>query len=365
MMAESQPLDKLLLSLTLTLVGVGFFISTSAALGLFATGQASFLSRAVRQFFLGVIGGSAVMVLLSKIPYTYWRQYALPIFVGSLAVTGLVFVPGLGFSHGGAVRWIDLGIITVQPVELLKIGFVIYAAGWVSYAGDKITDWKYSVLPFVLMLTIVGFVLLMQPDTGSFLVIVAAAGAMFIVAGTRWQHILVIMLLGGGGLATLAWMRPYIQERLEAFLNPAANPFGASYQIQQSLIAIGSGQWFGRGLGQSIQKFNYLPEPTSDSIFAVFAEEWGFVGAVVLLILFAAFILRGYKIAADSPDRFSRTLVVGLITLIGAQVFINIGGMLGVIPLTGLPLIFISHGGTALMAALASVGIVLNVSRYT
>jgi cell division protein FtsW len=357
--------DSLLVTLTLILVAIGFIILLSASMGLFATGEVSFLSVAVRQLFLGIIGGAIVMYGISKVPYTVWREYALPIFAGAIGITCLTFIPGLSFSHGGATRWIDLGFITVQPVELLKIGFVVYAAGWASYVGDDITDWKYSLLPFGIMLAVISAILLLQPDTGNLVVIAVAGGAIFLAAGACWRHIVYLILLGGAGLGGLMLWRPYIQERIMTFLEPAVNPFGAGYQIQQSLIAIGSGQWLGRGFGQSIQKFNFLPEPVSDSIFAVFAEEWGFVGSALLLILFTAFILRGYKIAADSPDQFSRLLVVGLVSLIAAQVFINVGAMLGVLPLTGLPLTFISHGGTAIMASLVSVGIILNVSRYT
>jgi cell division protein FtsW len=196
-------------------------------------------------------------------------------------------------------------------------------------------------------------------------VIGLTAIAMFIAAGARWTHIAALAATGAAGLASLAYVRPYIQERLLTFLNPATDPLGAGYQIKQSLIAVGSGKWFGRGFGQSIQKFNFVPEPVGDSIFAIFAEEWGFFGSVVLIALFIAFALRGYKIAADAKNPFAQLLVVGLVTLIAVQSFVNIAAMIGILPLTGLPLIFVSHGGTALFVALASVGIILNVSRST
>ena len=363
-MSAKNNVDRILLTLTCILLAIGFFILVSASLGLFAAENINLVSLLVRQLFLGIAGGVAVMFAVSRIPYTFWRSYALPVFIGSLILTALTFVPGLSFSHGGATRWIDLGVITFQPVELLKIGFVIYAAGWCAYAGDKITNWRYSLLPFAIIVGLVSALLLAQPDTGSLLVIAITAGAIFVAAGTRWLHICIAFVVSGAGLGFLAWTRPYLQERILTFLNPTANPFGSGYQVQQSLLAVGSGDWFGRGFGQSIQKFSFLPEPTSDSIFAVFAEEWGFIGAAVLLVLFTAFILRGYVIAADSPDTFSRLLVVGLISLIAVQAFVNIGGIIGLLPLSGLPLPFISHGGTALVATLTSVGIVLNVSRH-
>jgi cell division protein FtsW len=299
----------------------------------------------------------------SRVPITFYKTYASALFFIPLLLTILVFVPAISTSFGGASRWIDLGIITFQPTELLKIGFVIYCAGWATTAGEDIKDWRKGALPFSIIIATVAGVLLAQPDTGSFLVIALAAGAMFIVAGARWLHISAIVGMAAGGLAVLALARPYIRERLVTFFNPSFDPLGAGYQIQQSLIAVGSGEWFGRGVGQSIQKFGFIPEPMSDAIFAVFAEELGFVGAAILVLLFLAFGLRGYTIAEKASDKFTTLLVVGLVSMITAQVFVNIGATLGLLPLTGLPLIFISQGGTALAMALISVGIILAASR--
>jgi cell division protein FtsW len=192
-----------------------------------------------------------------------------------------------------------------------------------------------------------------------------ASGAMFFVAGAELKHIGGII---GSGIALsglLILVRPYIRDRIMIFLNPASDPLGAGYQIQQSLIAVGSGRFTGRGLGQSIQKFSYLPEPIGDSIFAVYAEEWGFVGCLVLLSLFAVLLVRGLRIAAHAPNTFSRLIVVGIVVSIISQAWLNIASMLGVFPLSGLPLTFVSHGGTALFFALAQMGVVLNVSKHT
>lgn len=362
---QDQDFDNLFFGLIVTLVILGFFIFISASLGLYAQQGLSLMAVATRQFLLGVVGGLAAMWVVSWIPYTFWKRFAIPIFLLSLAATAAVFIPGLGYSHNGATRWIEFGSISFQPVELLKVGFVVCFAAWCSYAGKKIKTLSYGVLPFIIMLGLVGGLLFAQPDTGSLLVIGLAGGAMFIAAGARWLHIAGLAGLGVTALSILAYVRPYIQERLLTFINPATDPFGAGYQIQQSLIAVGSGKWLGRGFGQSIQKFNFVPEPVGDSIFAVFAEEWGFVGSLILIGLFIALALRGYKIAANSSNTFSRLLVIGLVTLIAAQSFVNIAAMIGILPLTGLPLIFVSHGGTALFTALASVGIILNVSRHT
>lgn len=363
--STKQDVDKLFLWITIILVVVGFFIFVSASLGLYAQQGLSLMATTLRQLLLGIVGGFAAMWLFSYIPYTYWKQYAVPLFLLSLGITCLVFVSSLGYTHNGATRWLSIGPVSMQPVELLKIGFVIAFAAWCAHAGSKIKTLKYGVLPFIILLAAVGSVLFAQPDTGSLLVIGLTAGAMFVAAGARWLHITGIAGLGVLSLSVLAYMRPYIQERLMTFLNPTVDPYGSGYQIKQSLIAVGSGEWFGRGFGQSIQKFNFVPEPIGDSIFAVFAEEWGFIGSVLLILLFVAFALRGYKIAANTKDRFAQLLVIGLVTLIAAQSFVNIAALIGLLPLTGLPLIFVSHGGTALFIALASVGMILNVSRST
>ncbi len=206
--------------------------------------------------------------------------------------------------------------------------------------------------------------MLLQPDTDTFLIMGAAAMAMFVTAGGRWRDVGLMFVSAVLLLAIVAMVRPYIMDRLTTFLHPERDPLGSGYQIQQSLIAVGSGGFSGRGFGQSIQKFEYLPEPIGDSIFAVYAEEFGFVGSSLLILLYLGFTFRGYKIAGQAPDLFGTLLVVGFMTLIICQAFLNIGAMLGVAPLSGLPLPFISHGGTALLATLTMVGIVLNVSKY-
>ena len=287
------------------------------------------------------------------------------IFLFSIVVSLLVFIPNIGFAFGGAKRWILLGPFTFQPAELLKLGFVIYFATWLSGVRELLHTFRYGLLPFLILMSIIGALLLSQPDTGTFLVIFVTGVAMYIVAGARWRDIFSLGALSIFGLLVLAYVRPYIKERLLTFFDPAFDPLGISYQIQQSLIAIGSGGWFGRGFGQSIQKFNFLPEPIGDSIFAVAAEEFGFIGSVILITLFLFLAFRGRHIAGRTPDYFGGLLVVGIVILIVFQSFTNIGSMLGVLPLTGLPLLFVSHGGSALLFALAGVGIVLNVSRYS
>lgn len=356
--------DRTLAFIVLLLVVGGFFIFSSASLGLLARNGPSFSSVAFGQILFGIVGGTIALFITSNIHYRFWRKYAFYIFVASLFVTLLVFVPGLSFEHGGARRWIDLGPVSFQPSELLKIGFVIYLATWLSGMKNQVHTFMRGTLPFSIIVGIAGIILLLQPDTDTFLIMVAAATAMFLTAGGRWRDVFIVGLIGALLILLLALTRPYVMERLTTFIDPSLDPQGASYQVQQSLIAIGSGGIAGRGFGQSIQKFEYLPEPIGDSIFAVFGEEFGFIGSSLLVLLFSFFAFRGYKIATAAPDLFSMLLVVGFITLIVMQAFLNIAAMLSLAPLSGLPLPFISQGGTALLAALASIGIVFNISKY-
>lgn len=364
-MRSTAPIDRILLIIVLTLLVCGFFVFSSASLGLLARTGASFSSIAFSQIFFGIIGGLTALFFTSRIHYRFWRKYAFYIFLFTLFLTLLVFVPGIGFEHGGATRWISIGGFTIQPAEFLKIGFVIYFATWLSGIYKNIKSFRYGTLPFVGFLGLVGFIMLLQPDTDTYLIMVTAALAMFFAVGGRWRDILLMGLAGILVIALLAFTRPYVMDRITTFMNPAADPQGSGYQIQQSLIAVGSGGLTGRGYGQSIQKFEYLPEPVGDSIFAVYAEEFGFLGSMMLVLLFSFFGFRGYTIASNARDIFGMLLVIGFVTIIIAQAFLNMAAMLSIAPLSGLPLPFVSHGGTALLATLAAVGIILNVSRYS
>lgn len=357
-------LDRTLLGVVIFFVLAGFLIFSSASLGLLAREGARFSSVALNQLLFGIIGGGVALFITSSIHYRIWRQYAFYIFLASLFITLLVFVPGLGVEHGGAKRWIEIGSFSLQPAELLKIGFIIYMATWLSGMKKHIHTIKQGTLPFVGFLGLVGIVMLLQPDTDTFAIMAASAMAMFITAGGRIRDVAIMFLCGVSVLVLLAFTRPYIMERFTTFLDPDSDPLGSSYQVHQSLIAVGSGGFIGRGFGQSIQKFEYLPEPIGDSIFAVYSEEFGFVGSTMLVLLFSLFTFRGYRIASHAPDLFGMLLVVGFITLIVMQAFLNIAAMVALAPLSGLPLPFISHGGTALLATLTTIGIVLNISKY-
>lgn len=356
--------DRPFLIVTGLLVLVGIFIFSSASLGLLARDGASVGSVLGSQFLFGVGGGIGAMVLLANVSYRSYRTIAPYLYIVALILTLLVFVPGIGYEANGARRWLLIAGHSFQPAELLKITFILCLAWYYSMFYKQLDDVRFAVLGLVSTLGTAGAVLLLQPDTGTFAILVATGGAMALAAGTRIRHIAILALVCIVGLASLAVMRPYLLERVTTFMDPVTDPTGSGYQIKQSLIAVGSGGWLGRGFGQSVQKFHYLPEPIGDSIFSVAAEEFGFIGSITIIGLFLFFAIRGMQIASRAPDRFGGLIIVGIVILIVTQSFLNIASMIGLVPLTGEPLVFISHGGTALMFALAGTGIVLNISRY-
>ncbi|MEO8638195.1 MAG: putative peptidoglycan glycosyltransferase FtsW [Candidatus Taylorbacteria bacterium] len=357
-------IDKVFLMTTLLLMLAGFIIFTSAALGLLAGGGTEYYSVAFNHIVFGIIFGSVALIVMSRISYKHWRTFSVYIFIITLVGTFLVFVPGLGFAHGGARRWVEIAGISFQPGEFLKIGYILCLASWLSAVKERVATVRHGLVPFVILSSLVGAALLSQPDTDSFLILFFSGAMMFLAAGARFKHIMLLAFAGIASIVILAFIQPYIMSRIKTFFHPANDPQGSGYQIQQSLIAIGSGRLTGRGFGQSIQKFNFLPEPIGDSIFAVAAEEFGFVGSVIIIFLFSLFALRGLRIAIRSPDVFSRLVTLGVVILIVSQSFLNMSAMLGVLPLSGLPLLFVSHGGSAMIVTLALVGIVLNISKY-
>ncbi|MEK9184679.1 MAG: putative peptidoglycan glycosyltransferase FtsW [Patescibacteria group bacterium] len=356
--------DKPFLFSVLILVVFGFFIFTSASLGILARDNSRFDSISFTQLLALGLGLVSLFICARIIPHKFWRKYAFYIFLATIVLNLLLFIPKLGFEHGGATRWITLGSFTIQPSEFLKIGFIIYFSAWLARVKVNVVKFKYGLLPFIIIAALLGPILMAQSDTKTFVIIAFSGLAMLVSAGARWKDIGAVACIGLLFVGIVAFAKPYAMQRILTFINPASDPLNSGYQIQQSLIAIGSGGMFGRGFGQSIQKFNFLPEPVGDSIFAVYAEEWGFVGALALIALFLFFTIRGLKIATKSGDLFDSFLIVGIIVLIVSESFMNIASMVGIIPLSGVPLLFVSHGGTALIATLGEVGIILNISRY-
>jgi cell division protein FtsW len=360
---KQKKLDIFFLVTVSLLLIVGIFAFVSASFGVLAKDSGKFYGILLNQG-LGLLIGVGAMWLMSRIKYDIWKKYAFYLLLFSIILVALVFVPGLGFSHGGATRWLSLGPFSFQPVEVFKIAFVVYFSAWLSFTKTKFEKMKSNAFPLFFLLATGFFLLLRQPDTKSLILMLATGSALSYLAGLPKKYIIALVLAGIVSLSGLVMAKPYLLDRVQTFVNPSIDPQGSSFQLQQSLIAIGSGGLFGRGLGQSIQKFSYLPEPQGDSIFAVIGEEFGFVGATFVILLYIMFTLRGFWIAARAPDDFSKLLVSGLIILMLAQSFLNIFSITGLFPLTGVPLVFMSHGGSALIIALASVGVILNVSRH-
>ena len=356
--------DRLFFIIVVILVVGGLAMFASASLGLLAREGGEPWRLAFTQLSLGLIPGVIAVLVLRYLPPKTIERLAPFAYLAAILATLLVFVPGLGEAYNGARRWVDIGITTVQPGEFLKVGVVLMLAWYLAKMKGKLDDLRTGLIPFAAIVGIPCLILLLQPNTSTVLVLGATALAMYFLAGAPWRDILIILAGAALVLVLLVMTRPYLMHRILTFVDPSQNGQTTGYQIQQSLIAIGSGGIAGRGFGQSAQKFNYLPEAHGDSVFAVYSEEFGFVGAIVLVILFALFALRGFAIAADGATLFAALAATGLTLVITLSAFLNIGAMLGVLPLTGLPLPFISHGGTALLTVLASVGIILNVAAH-
>lgn len=357
--------DKIFLGIVIALVVIGLVCFTSASLGILARNEVEFYGVIFSQFVLGFLGGIIALFIGLRLPYKLLRKYSLILFILSIILTALVLIPGIGETYGGARRWINVLGYSFQPVEFLKIGFIIYFAAWLSWAKMKVREPLFSIVPLIVLIGIIAAVLLKQPDTKSIILITITSLVMLFISGTPVKYLLGLFAVAIVGLSILVYFTPYLRQRVETFVKPQENSQTSSYQLQQSLIAVGSGGITGRGLGQSIQKFNYLPEPQGDSIFAVMGEELGFLGTCLIVLLYLAFILRGFRIAVrNAPDAFAKLLVIGFVTIITAQSFMNIASIIGIFPLTGVPLVFISHGGTALLLSLGMVGVILNVSRY-
>ncbi|HZZ99132.1 MAG TPA: FtsW/RodA/SpoVE family cell cycle protein, partial [Candidatus Paceibacterota bacterium] len=261
-------------------------------------------------------------------------------------------------------RWLAFGPLVFQPAELLKLSLIIYLAAWFGGRNDRLRNWSYGVMPFVIVLGFAALLLVLQPDIGTLLVVSIIGLGMYFVAGISLKQLAGILLAGLFLLSLVIVIEPYRLDRLKAYLNPQSDPQGISYQVNQAAIAIGNGGMFGVGFGQSTQKkFGFLPEPVGDSIFAILTEELGYVGALFTIGLFLALCFTLIQVANNTKDEFGRLLVTGVNIWIMAQAFVNIAAISGLAPLTGIPLPFISYGGTAMLSLYAGLGIVLNVAK--
>jgi cell division protein FtsW len=320
-----------------------------------------FLKKHLISLTIGLFAG----YIAYRIDYRQWRKWSVPIFFLSLVLLVVVFFPGVGSYFLGARRWINLGFMVFQPSEFFKLAFIFYLAAWLEQRERVLSNLQEGLVPFLFTLGIGAGLIILQPDLGTTMVLVIIGIAMFFVGGGSVKHLLGLGVLGVLLLGVIIVAEPYRAQRLNVFINPDVDPQGIGYHVKQSKLAIGSGGLFGLGLGHSRQKFNYLPEPAGDSIFAVMAEELGFLFVVVFIAGWTALIWRGIGIANDAPDRFGKLVGTGIIVWLGIQAFLNIGALSGLLPLTGIPLPFMSHGGSAIIMNVIAIGVLLNISRST
>lgn len=360
---KHQPVDAILLWIIGILVVFGVIMVASAGT-VYADiryGDAYFF---LKRQLLGIFVGACMLFVLSRVDYRSLKPWAVPAFLVSIGFLVALLIPGVGTNVYGATRWIDLGFASFQPSEMAKLAMILYFSAWLSARGVRaVSRFSEGFLPYATVVGMIGILLLLQPDMGTLMVMVSVSGAMFFVAGGSLRDITGSFFAGFVLFAMLVFGSEYRWDRLMTFLHPETDPQGIGYHIQQALIALGSGGMFGLGLGNSHQKFNYLPEPAGDSIFAIIGEELGMIGAGLLILVFLFFALRGYCVAVKSADDFGRFLAAGIVSWVSIQALINMSAITGLIPLTGVPLPFISYGGSSVVFLLAGMGILLSVSR--
>ena len=344
------------------LFGLVMLSSASVAVGFNRFGDGGFY---IKRQLVALIVGAAAFYVCYRIDYHLWQKYAFFLFLLSMFLLVLVFVPGIGVGGYGARRWLNLYFFrSFQPAEFVKLTLILYLSTWFSLRGEAVMrDLKAGVLPFIGLLVVLFGLIIKQPDLGTLLVICWIGMVLYFVGGAHPKHFAAIILSGVALLGLVIKLAPYRMARVTAFLNPWLDPQGTGYHITQAFYAIGSGGIFGVGLGHSRQKFLYLPEVTGDSIFAVIAEELGFVLSAVLIALFLVLLWRGIRIAKHATDNFGKLVAAGITAWIVGQAFLNIGAITGALPLTGIPLPLVSYGGTSLVMALAGLGILFNISK--
>lgn len=349
----------LLLASILVVFGLIMLASASAPIGYTKFGDTYFFVK--KQILLGLIPGTIMFLIFAKLNYEFWRKLSYVFYFATILVLILVWVPGLGVVINGSRSWINIFGLSFQPSELAKLGVVLILARLLSECKD-LGDWKAGLLPIFAILSPVVLLIAIQ-DVGTLSIIVMIIFSLLYIAGARKTHLFLLGLTGILAFAALLIAAPYRVNRLTTFLHPELDPKGLGYQINQAYLAIGSGGFWGLGLGHSRQKFQYLPEVQSDSVFAIISEEMGFIISASLVLLITFLGLRGLKIAKAAPDEFSRLLVSGIMIWFIWQSFLNISAIIGLLPLTGVPLPFVSQGGSALFVSLVAIGIVMSISK--
>ena len=348
----------LVLTVLLVLIGVLMMFSASYARAYSTEGKATYYFA--RQAVFAIVG-IGIMLFFSTWNYQIWRSVSF--FILAAAIVFLLLVPLIGIEENGAKRWIYLGFTSFQPSEVAKLGIVLTFASMISYYRERMQSFREGILPFVVILAVVCGLLVLEPHLSAIIIILGVSAAMLFLGGVKLRWFALGLGVVGAFVAIYLATKGYAGDRIQAWLHPFEDESDSGYQIVQSLYAIGSGGLMGLGLGRSRQKYLYLPEEHNDYIFPIVCEELGFVGAMVVLLLFLLLILRGYWIALHARDRFGMLVVGGLTTLLALQVFLNIGVVTNLLPATGISLPFFSYGGTALLIQLFEMGVILSVSR--
>ncbi|URN93181.1 MAG: stage V sporulation protein E [Candidatus Pristimantibacillus lignocellulolyticus] len=361
--SRSAPDIWLLISILLILfIGLMMVYSASAVLAFHEFGDKFyFLKR--QSIFAGL--GLLSMFFMMNVNYSVWKKWAPMLLIICFGLLILVLIPGVGVVRGGARSWLGISSFGIQPSEFMKLGMILFLAKWLSTEQQKITQFTKGLLPPLGLVFLAFGLIMLQPDLGTGAVMVGASMILIYTAGAQMRHLGGLALLGVIGFVGLIIAAPYRLKRITSFLDPWSDPLGGGYQIIQSLFAIGPGGLVGLGLGMSRQKFSYLPEPQTDFIFSILAEELGFIGGFTLILLFLVVIWRGVRTAISAPDTFGSLLAIGITSIIGVQVLINIGVVIGMMPVTGITLPLVSYGGSSLTLLLTGLGILLNISRYS
>lgn len=351
----------LLSTLCILSIGVVMVYSASAVLAFREYGDYFFYLK--RQLVFALLGIGAMYVTMNT-DYLVWKKYAKPLLLICFVLLVIVLIPGVGVVRGGARSWLGIGSLGIQPSEFMKLGMIVFLSKLLSEEQSGITHFTKGLVPPLGIMGLAFGLIMLQPDLGTGAVLVGASLLIIFTAGARLSHLGYLALVGLAGFVALIAAAPYRLQRITAFLDPWQDPLGAGYQSIQSLYAIGPGGLAGLGLGMSRQKYSYLPEPQTDFIFSIIAEELGFIGGAAVLLLFALLVWRGMRTAITAPDAFGSLLAVGIVGMIAVQVIINIGVVIGMFPVTGITLPLISAGGSSLTLMLTAIGILLNISRY-
>lgn len=361
--ARSAPDLWLLAAIGLILaIGIVMVYSASAVLAFHEFGDRFYYVK--RQLLFAVLGAVALLFTMNM-HYSVWKKWAPAALIVCFGLLVIVLIPGVGVVRGGARSWLGISSFGIQPSEFMKLAMVLFLAKWLSDKQTAITQFAKGLMPPLGLVGLAFGLIMLQPDLGTGSVMVGASLLLIFTAGARLAHLGALALVGLLGLVGLILAAPYRLDRITYFLDPWADPLGGGYQIIQSLFAIGPGGLVGLGLGMSRQKYSYLPEPQTDFIFSILAEELGFIGGSALILLFLVVVWRGIRAAASAPDTFGSLLAVGITGIIGVQVLINIGVVIGMMPVTGITLPLVSYGGSSLTLLLTALGILLNISRYS